>query len=197
MSAELLVDVEAHLVAALGEVRGRAAVTFVGTDRVEVLRFGGGGHSGGGGQDPVRYATLGMARYPMTDPAELAPSPDQGPRAELLLTLNEPRDDVFRRLAVLAMTPSVEGLVVAAGASLDLAEPLWDGAGFSAVLVGSPGGLVEDVAGPYPVQFFPLFPMTPAETAWRRVHGAEALEARWLADGTDLRDPSRRAVSLA
>lgn len=194
MSGDLLVDVEAHLVAALGEVRARAAVTFVGTDRVEVLRFGGSGHSGG---HPVRYATLGMARYPMTDPAELAPSPDQGPRAELLLTLSEPRDDVFRRLAVLAMTPSVEGLVVAAGASLDLAEPLWDGAGFSAVLVGSAGGLVEDVAGPYPVQFFPLFPMTPAETAWRRVHGAEALEARWLAEGTDLRDPGRRAVSLA
>ena len=192
MSAELLVDVEAHLVAALGDVRGRAAVTFVGTDQVEVLRFG-----GGGGHDPVRYATLGMARYPMTDPAELAPAPDQGPRAELLLTLDEPRDDVFRRLAVLAMTPSVEGLVVTAGASLDLAEPLWDGAGFSAVLVGSPGGLVEDVAGPYPVQFFPLFPMTPAETAWRRVHGAEALEARWLAAGTDLRDPRRLAVSLA
>jgi hypothetical protein len=193
VSAELLVDVEAHLVAALGEVRGRAAVTFVGTDRVEVLRFGGPGGPG----DPVRYATLGMARYPMTDPAEPTPAPDQGPRAELLLTLNQPRDDVFRRLAVLAMTPSVEGLVVAAGASLDLTEPLWDDAGFRAVLVGSPGGLVADVDGPYPVQFFPLFPMTPAEAAWRRVHGAEALEARWLAEGTDLRDPSRPAVSLA
>lgn len=185
-------DVEAHLVRSLGAVAGRAAVTFVGTERVEVLRFG--SDADDAGAAVVRYATLGMSRHPMTDPAEVAPVPGVGPRAELLLSLDEPRDDVFRRLAVLAMTPAVEGLVVRAGASLDLAEPLWDGAAFSAVLVGAPGGLVPDLDG---VQFFPLLPMTAAESAWRRVHGSVALEARWLAEGTDLRDPRRRAVSLA
>ena len=110
------------------------------------------------------------------------------------LSLGEPRDDVFRRLAVLAMTPFVDGLVVAAGASLDLTEPLWEGAGFSAVLVGMPGGLVPDLDG---VQFFPLFPMTAGEAAWRRVYGSAALEARWLAEGTDLRDPRRIAVTMS
>jgi hypothetical protein len=126
-------QVEAHLVAALGPVDGRAAVTFVGTDRVEVLRFAG-PVSRTGIAGPVRYATVGMSAYPMTDPTQLAPQ--AGPRAELLLSLNSPRDDVFRRLAVLAMAPYVEGLVVTAGASLDLAEPLWEGAPFTAVLVG-------------------------------------------------------------
>jgi Suppressor of fused protein (SUFU) len=184
--------VEAHLVAALGPVDGRAAVTFVGTDRVEVLRFTG---PGGG---PVRYATVGMSAHPMTDPTQLAPQ--AGPRAELLLSLNTPRDDVFRRLAVLAMAPFVEGLVVTAGASLDLAEPLWEGAPFTAVLVGSPGGLVADLEladVPGAVEFFPLHPMTPNEGAWRRVYGSDALEALWLGSRTDLRDPQRPSVALA
>ena len=186
MSDELLGAVEAHLVASLGSVEGRAAVTFVGTERVEVLRFAGPG--------VVRDATLGMSRHPMTDPMEIAPEVHAGPRAELVLTLNVARDDVFRHLAVLAMAPSVEGVVVRAGASLDLTEPLWAGAGFAAVLVGEPGGLVADHGG---VQFFPLLPMTAAEAAWKRVHGAGALEERWLAAGTDLRDPARRAVALS
>jgi Suppressor of fused protein (SUFU) len=196
VSPELLDGVEAHLVAALGPVDGRAAVTFVGTEQVEVLRFGSGSDPAADerGEPVVRYATLGMSRHPMTDPTEIAPAPGVGPRAELVLSLGEPRDDVFRRLAVLAMAPFVEGLVVRAGASLDLTEPLWDGGSFGAVLVGAAGGLVPDLDG---VQFFPLFPMTAAESAWRRVHGSGALEARWLAEGTDLRDPRRLAVSLA
>jgi hypothetical protein len=38
--------------------------------------------------------------------------------------------------------------------------------------------------------------MTPNEAAWKRVHGAAALQERWLTGGTDLRDPSRKSVSL-
>jgi hypothetical protein len=192
VSAAPLAAVEAHLVAALGAVEGRAAVTFVGTERVEVLRFG--RACGEPGSPVARYATLGMSRHPMTDPTQIAPDHADGPRAELVLSLSEPRDDVFRRLAVLAMAPFVEGLVVAAGASLDLTEPLWEGAGFTAVLVGMPGGLVPDLDA---VRFFPLFPMTAAEAAWKRVHGSAELEARWLAEGTDLRDPRRMAVALS
>ncbi len=189
--------VEQHLVAELGPVAGRASVTFVGTQRIEVLRFAGPADDG-----PIRYATLGMARHPMSDPGSMVVDPEEGPRAELVLSLSRPRDDVFKRLAVLAAVPFVEGLVVVPGASLDLGEPLWDGAGFSAVLVAEPGGLVSDLppppGGPHaePVQFFPLLPMTAHETAWKRVHGAAALHDRWLAAGTDLRDPERSAVSL-
>ncbi|MGX1224360.1 hypothetical protein RKD42_005619 [Streptomyces ambofaciens] len=108
-------------------------------------------------------------------------------------------DKVLRPLAVLAASPQVEGVIVAPGASLDVGEPLWPGAPFTSVLVAEPGGLVEDLeldAPLDPVRFLPLLPMTPNEAAWKRVHGAPALQERWLNHGTDLRDPSRRSVPL-
>ena len=66
-------------------------------------------------------------------------------------------DSVLRRLAALAASPAVEGLVVEPGAGLDLGEPLWDGARFTAVLVGEPGGLVADLPldSDEPVRFLP------------------------------------------
>lgn len=191
---EVLALVEARLRSALGEPDARAAVTFLGTDRIEVLRFLDG--------DVVRYATLGMSAYPMTDPTAALADPVKGPRAELVLSVRAglaDTDKVLRPLAVLASTPQVEGVVVAAGASLDVGEPLWPGAPFSSVLVAESGGLVEDLEleEPYePVRFLPLLPMTSNEAAWKRVHGAQALEERWLANGTDLRDPLRRSVTL-
>ncbi|MEU7039294.1 MULTISPECIES: suppressor of fused domain protein [unclassified Streptomyces] len=191
---EVLALVEARLRSALGEPDARAAVTFLGTDRIEVLRFIDG--------DVVRYATLGMSAYPMTDPTAALADPVKGPRAELVLSVRAglaDTDKVLRPLAVLASTPQVEGVVVAAGASLDVGEPLWPGAPFSSVLVAEPGGLVEDLDldDPMdPVRFLPLLPMTSNEAAWKRVHGADALQERWLTNGTDLRDPLRRSVAL-
>jgi len=189
---EVLVLVEAQLLSALGQDSGRAGVSFLGAERIDVLRFG---------PDPdglVRYATLGMSRSPMGDPGtDLVAA--HGPRAELLLTVRDLHDSVLRRLAVLAASPAVEGVVVQPGAGLDVAEPLWDGAPFSAVLVGGPGGLVPDLSfdeAEQPVQFLPLLPMTPGEAAFKRVHGAQALEALWLRHGTDLRDPQRAQVPL-
>ena len=191
-SDSVLVAVEAHLVSALGQDSGRAGVSFLGAERIDVLRFG---------PDPdglVRYATLGMSRAPMGDPGAEVVLAD-GPRAELLLSLRARPDSVLRRLAAIAASPAIEGVVLAAGAGLDLGEPLWDGAPFTAVLVGEPGGLVPDLElAPdlEPVRFLPLLPMTPNEAAWKRVHGAAALEERWLAAGTDLRDPRRAEVVL-
>ncbi|KAF4410347.1 MULTISPECIES: suppressor of fused domain protein [Streptomyces] len=187
--------VEARLLTALGEPDARASVTFLGTDRIEVLRFPEG--------DVVRYATLGMSARPMTDPAAALADPLRGPRAELVLSVRSglaDTDKLLRPLAVLAASPQVEGVVVAPGASLDLGEPLWPGAPFSSVLVAESGGLVEDLEldePMEPVRFLPLLPMTPNEAAWKRVHGAAALEERWLARGTDLRDPRRGSVPLA
>ncbi|MEV8531171.1 suppressor of fused domain protein [Streptomyces sp. NPDC051211] len=192
--ADLLALVEARLRTALGEPEARAAVTFLGTDRIEVLRFRDG--------DLVRYATLGMSAQPMADPTAVVADPVRGPRAELVLTVRAglaDTDKALRPLAVLAATPQVEGLIVAPGASLDLGEPLWPGAPFSSVLVAEPGGLVEDLEldDPMdPVRFLPLLPMTANEAAWKRVHGAAALQERWLARGTDLRDPRRSSVAL-
>ncbi len=113
--ADVLPLVEARLRTALGEPDARAAVTFLGTDRIEVLRF----HEG----DIVRYATLGMSAHPMTDPTAVIADPVAGPRAELVLSVRGGVADtgkVLRPLAVLAASPQVEGLVVAPGASLDV-----------------------------------------------------------------------------
>lgn len=192
--ADVLPLVEARLRGALGEPDARAAVTFLGTDRIEVLRFTDG--------DVVRYATLGMSAQPMGDPASMLADPVQGPRAELVISVRGGRaetDKVLRPLAVLAASPQVEGVIVAPGASLDVGEPLWPGAPFTSVLVAEPGGLVEDLELDEPldpVRFLPLLPMTPNEAAWKRVHGAQALQERWLTNGTDLRDPSRKSVPL-
>ncbi|MER5769231.1 suppressor of fused domain protein [Streptomyces sp. NPDC001985] len=193
---EVLALVESRLLTALGEPDARAAVTFLGTDRIEVLRF----------TDPeagvVRYATLGMSAHPMTDPSAVLADPVAGPRAELILSVRAglaDTDKVLRPLAVLAASPQVEGVVVAPGASLDTGEPLWPAAPFTSVLVAEPGGLVADLEpGPPldPVRFLPLLPMTPNEAAWKRVHGAQALQERWLARGADLRDPLRASVTL-
>ncbi|MGW2667631.1 suppressor of fused domain protein, partial [Streptomyces sp. NPDC001272] len=103
--AEIPALVEARLRSAFGEPDARAAVTFLGTDRIEVLRFTEG--------DLVRYATLGMSAHPMTDPTAVVADPVRGPRAELLLTVRAglaPTDKVLRPLAVLAASPVVEGL---------------------------------------------------------------------------------------
>ncbi|MCU1600046.1 MAG: Suppressor of fused domain protein [Frankiales bacterium] len=182
---ELTVLVEAHLVSTLGHDSGRASVSFLGTDRIDVLRFG------PDDDGLVRYATVGMSRTPMSGSSDLL---TEGPRAELLLSVRGTHDTVLRRLGALAASPAVEGLVITPGAGLDLGEPLWDGGRFSAVLVGQPGGLVPDLEQ---VQFLPLLPMAANEAAWKRVHGATALEERWLAQGTDLRDPQRAEVDLA
>ncbi|MFC8588165.1 suppressor of fused domain protein [Streptomyces sp. NPDC057217] len=191
---EVLALVEARLRTALGEPDARAAVTFLGTDRIEVLRFVEG--------DLVRYATLGMSAQPMADPTAALADPVKGPRAELVLTVRAglaDTDKVLRPLAVLAATPQVEGVIVTPGASLDVGDPLWPGAPFTSVLVAESGGLVGDLdldEPMDPVRFLPLLPMTSNEAAWKRVHGAQALEERWLARGTDLRDPLRTSVSL-
>ncbi|WP_407560965.1 suppressor of fused domain protein [Streptomyces sp. 184] len=196
---DVLAQVERRLTGAFGEPDARAAVTFVGTDRIEVVRFT---SATADGEPLLRYATLGMSGQPMADPAQLLADPLRGPRAELLLTVRAGHADtgkVLRPLAVLAASPQVEGVVVAPGSSLEVGEPLWPGAPFRAVLVAEPGGLVDDVALPEPrepVRFLPLLPMTPNEAAWKRVHGAAALRERWLAAGTDLRDPLRRGVDL-
>ena len=193
---EVLSAVEARLITTFGEPDARAAVTFLGTDRIEVLRFLG---DDAGGEGLVRYATLGMSAAPMGDPTSAVADPVRGPRAELLLTVRGGRDEVLRPLATLAASPQVEGLVVAPGASLDLGGPLWEGAPFTAFLVAEPGGLVEDLELPEPadpVRFLPLLPMTPNEAAHKRVHGAAELQERWLRHGTDLRDPERRGVPL-
>lgn len=189
MSDDVPARAEEWLRKALGEPGARAAVTFLGTERIEVLRFlaaepgpepghgtghgeGRGGERGGDpgtGRSPgralVRYTTLGMSATPMADPSSVLADPERGPRAELILTLRAGgparTDEVLRPLAVLAASPQVEGVVVSPGASLDLGEPLWPGAPFTSVLVGESGGLVPDLPLPPPREPVRFLPLSP------------------------------------
>ncbi|WP_375490695.1 suppressor of fused domain protein [uncultured Jatrophihabitans sp.] len=186
MADDLLTSVADHLADHFGQRPVRASVSFVGVDPIDVLRF-----------EPIpgerAYVSLGMSRHPMTGAAEEVVAAD-GPRAELLLHLRDPTDafaDVWRRLALLAATPAVEGVVYRAGMSVDLGEPLTAASACTGVLVtDSP---VHSVLG---VEVLQVVPATSAELAWCRVRGSDALQARWAEAGTDLLDLARTGVTL-
>lgn len=193
---DALASVIAHLEAAFGSHSGKGSVTFLGTEQIDVLRFG------PAPDGLMRYATVGMSRHPMSSAGAGTLDP-AGPRAELVLSLRArpgtQHVGILRSMAILGSTPSVEGVVVGPGASLTLGEPLCEGSLATAVLIAEPGGLVEDLTLPaevQPVRFLPILPMLAEEAAFKRVNGAQALEERWLAYGTDLRDPARPAVTL-
>jgi hypothetical protein len=166
-----------------------ATVTFLGLEPIEILRIPDG--------EFVHYVTLGGARHPMSDPAAAVADPVRGPRAELMLTLRGGVGGLSRGLGVLVATPAVEGVVLRPDALLDLGEPLWRGAAFSAVLLG-PGGIAP-VALPEPaepVRFLSVVPITATEAAWVRLRGAAALRAAWAEAGIDVRDPDRGVAGL-
>jgi hypothetical protein len=191
----VLTSVRAHLVESFGGPEPSAAsVTFLGLEPLEVLRFP------ADSEDVVRYATLGCSRHPMADPSDLVADPVRGPRAELVLTLRGGLDvasGVHRSLAILAAAPAVEGVVLAVDGLLDLGEPLWKGAPFTAILLGDSG--VEPLSLPEPadpVQFLDAVPITGTEAAWVRLRGAAALRDAWAEAGIDVRDPRRGQASL-
>jgi Suppressor of fused protein (SUFU) len=168
-----------------------ASVTFLGLDRIEVMRFG---------PDPngvAHYVTLGCSRHPMTEPTSGVADPLHGPRAEVVLTLRAttPTPGLARSLAVVAATPAVEGVVLVADALIDLSAPLWEGAAFTAVLLGNSS--IDDLPlepPREPVQFLAAVPVTQTEAAWVRLKGAEAMRQAWVDDGVDVLDPNRRAA---
>jgi hypothetical protein len=195
--ADVLREVRAHLdrhFAGLGYDRepDSASVTFLGVERIDVLRFGPDGDS------MLHYVSLGCARHPMGDPAALAVDPLRGPRAELVLTLRAgvQTPGLARTIAVLAATPAVDGVVLVADALIDLGAPLWERpAGlppFSAVLLGTSD--IGDLAlepPREPVSFLAATPITANEAAWVRLKGAQALRDTWRQDGVDIADPQR------
>jgi hypothetical protein len=188
----VLDQVEKHVRAQLGDERGRASVSFVGVEPIEVLRFGPGGDA------LTRYVTLGMSRRPMANPAERAAH--GGPRAELVLAIRAAGDaepaGLARSLAVLAAMPVVEGVVVQPGSSYELGTPIWVGAAFSGVLVGDP--VLPDLATlDEPVRFLGVEPIAAQEQAYKRVHGPHALRALWREQRIDPHDPARRQAVLA
>jgi len=167
-----------------------ASVTFLGVERVEVLRFG------PDRDGMAHYVSLGCSRYPMTDPAAGAADPVRGPRAEVVMSLRAtaPTPGLARSLAVVAATPAVEGVVLVPDALIDLSGPIWDSAPFTAVLLGQ--STVTDLPLPQPldpVVFLSAVPITATEAAWVRLKGAEAMRQAWNDDGVDVQDPRRQA----
>jgi len=189
-SPNVLAAVEVAFVEHFGHRPARASVSFVGVDPIEVLRF-----------EPIpgerAYLTLGMSRRPMTGADESLLSAE-GPRAELMLHLLDPADEfaqVWRKLAVLAAAPSVEGVVYSAGMSVDLGEPLAPRSACTGVLVDSSALAPVSVDG-LDVDVLQAFPATQTELAWCRVRGSAELRARWQDAGADLLDLARAPVSL-
>lgn len=179
-----------------------ASVTFVGVERMDVLRFGperaasrpGDVYNG----DIYHYVSMGCSRHPMADPSVVAVDPVRGPRAEVVVSLRggAPGKGLVRSLAVIAATPAVDGVVLAPDLLVDLGSPLWEGAPFTAVLLD--GSEVPDLANEPPrdpVRFLSAVPITPTEAAWVRLKGAGAMRQAWADDGVDVMDPHRRASS--
>jgi hypothetical protein len=180
----ILAQVRAHLRAHFAEiVRAEpesASVVFLGTDPIEVLRFG------PGSRGFVHYASLGCSRHAMGD------DPVHGPRAEVVVSLSGPSfgGGLVRSVAVLAAAPAVEGLVLSVDALVDLGCPLWELAPFSAFLLG-PCDIAPVDTRAAAVEFFQAVPITATEAAWVRLKGADARRQLWQSDGVDVRDPRR------
>lgn len=192
-NAELVVElVRAALQERFGADPGSASVSFVGVEPIEVLRF----HAG----ELVQYVTLGMCRRPLPEQsadAGVSSAQPVGPRGELRLSVRAGvgAADVWRRLAVLAAAPVVEGLRYADGAIVSLGEPLVPATRASGVVVGETDVVVDTAAGA--VTLFEVLPATPEELAWSRVHGVAALRERWREQGTDLTDLGRSPADLS
>lgn len=185
----VLDKVRAHLVAEYGPEPQEASVTFLGASPIRILRF----------VDIetglVRYVSLGCSATPMGDPSALVPDPT-APRAELSLVLRGGVDGLVRALAVMASTPAIEGLILSAGALIDLGEPLWPGSSFTAVVLRAPEiPNVELPGDAAPVEVFRAVPVTHTEAAWVRMKGAAELEDAWAEAKIDVTDPGRSAVN--
>jgi hypothetical protein len=194
----LLETVEAAYLQHFELIPDRASVSFVGVQPIEVLRFSEPVRRDASGIAVVRthYLSLGMSRYPMVGPAATHTDDPSAPRAELLLTAAGEADELWRRLAVLAAAPAVEGAVYQDGGRIHLGEALVPGS-------RCVGGVLVDAAmaaislpGAGRIQLLQLLPATANELAWARVHGSSALRQRWVNRRTPLADLMRESVTL-
>ena len=168
-----------------------ASVTFLGVERIDVLRFT-------GTDGVLHYVSLGCARHPMADPAAGVADPLRGPRAEVVVHLRDTvaTPGLARTVAVLAATPAVDGVVLVADALIDLGAPLWERPPglppFSAVLLEPAEIPALELDPPRePVRFLTAVPITANEGAWVRLKGAAALREAWRQAGIDVTDPQR------
>jgi hypothetical protein len=186
----LLALVDAALADHFGQRPARASVSFVGVDPIEILRFE-------GAPGERIYISLGMSSVPMTAADSTVVSAD-GPRAELLLHIGDEHGrfaEVWRRLAVLAAAPAVEGVVYRDGMTVDLGEPMAPGSACTGGLL-APSHIPTVATGEGVVDILRVVPALSTELAWARARGGVALSERWAERGTDLLDLTRAAVDL-
>lgn len=192
---DVLAQVRAHLRehfarAGVSADPDEASVTFLGTERIDVLRYG-------PDDDGVsHYVSLGCSRHPMFDPTEMVTDALHGPRAEVVVALRGVSPaGLARSVAIVAAAPAVEGLILEPDALIDLESPLWDATPFTAFLLGrSDIDDVELTAPLPPVTVLSATPITATEAAWVRLKGADAMREAWAQDGVDVLDPSRPAA---
>lgn len=186
-SSAILELVERSLTEYFGVQPARAAVSFVGTESIEILRFAAAAES-------TWYVSLGMSRQPMTG-ASAESLNATGPRAELLVEVRSDAEGLWRHLAVLAASPMVEGVVYREGMTVDLGTPLVAGSQCT-------GGLIvaTDIpavrSGDIEIAILRVEPATASELAWCRLHGASALLQKWHGQRIDVRDLRRPAARL-
>jgi hypothetical protein len=167
-----------------------ASVTFLGTERIDILRYG-------PDDDGVsHYVSVGCSRNPMFEPSEMVTDALHGPRAEIVVALRGPSPaGLARSVAIVAAAPAVEGLILEPDALIDLESPLWDSSPFTAFLLNVSD--IDDVTltDPLPpVTVLAATPITATEAAWVRLKGADAMREAWIQDSVDVLDPNRRAV---
>ncbi|MEJ5919415.1 MULTISPECIES: suppressor of fused domain protein [unclassified Corynebacterium] len=165
-----------------------AQLTFLGATPMTLLRFG------PDSEGVVTYASLGCSAEPMADPNDMTPDFTTGPRAEIIVEMNNGLDEIIRPLAMLAASPSIEGLVLQEDALLDFNSPLWAGSRFTGfVLIHAD---VPDVTAPggETVTMLQAVPATANEFALARAKGVPELRQTWESHGTVFADPHRVSV---
>jgi hypothetical protein len=166
-------EIRDYLIGHFGCEPDVASVTFVGLQPIDVLRFG------PDAVGAIHYVSVGGSRHHEGTPTEVVVSLRGAATVEGLA----------RSVAVLAAAPTVEGLMLSVDALVDLGQPTWKGAPFTAFLLGDSG--IESVHG---VQILQAIPITVNEAAWVRLKGPDAMRQAWREDGVDVLDPARRAA---
>ncbi|MCW2523400.1 MAG: Suppressor of fused protein [Frankiales bacterium] len=187
--SELLGAVEAAYRQHFEVAPARASVSFLGVEAIEVLRYADG--------ERDHYLSLGMSRYPMTDPAATIVDEAVGPRAELSVTAVGLVEGLWRNLAILAAAPAVEGAVYAVGNRIDIGQPLCTGSRCTGGVISAGPLHPIPMAEVSDVEVLQLLPATATELAWARVHGSDELRRLWDEAGTNLIDLGRDAVPLS
>lgn len=191
---DVLAAVEAALIDRFGPGPARASVSFLGVERVEVLRWRAGAIS--------QLATVGAARHPMSGGESMHVDPVRGPRAEILVRV---RDDdgsasaaLVRAMTVVAAAPAVESIVLRPDSTVDLGSPIVPGSRCVGFLIGPSDAADVDsgVADVEPVALLEAWPVTANELAWARAKGAAALRDQLVGEGVDVADLGRLSATF-